>query len=245
MINQTPESKQHLVDKILEHIPINSEVAVELPSKGKIYSSIDPTKPVTIRPMNFEDEKTIASQKGKGDPISIILSRCVSNLNVEELIAADKLFLVMKLREISYGDDYGCNLTCTNCKTPNSATIKLSELPVEYATDEFTDPVEVMLTGIKKKAKIRLIRSKDESLFKDPATSMNQLWRFVQEIDGHSDKPVISAVIEKLPSKDIKKIINSMRTTIGIDTKIAFNCASCSTNNLVELPITSDFFEES
>lgn len=243
-MNQTQDKKEDLVNKILEFLPLNSETEIKIPSLGKIYSSIDPSKPITIRPMNFEDEKTIATSKGS-DPLGIVLSRCVSNLPITDLIPADKMFLLLKLREVSYGDEYNFTLHCQNCKIENKASVKISELDIKYADDSFQDPIEVFLTGIKKKAKVRLMKNKDENYFVDQAVGITNLWRFVEEIDGISDKSVISEVIQKLPSKDVKKIILSMKSDIGVNTKVGFTCNSCSHVNVLELPITSDFFSES
>lgn len=240
-----PNNKQEMIDKLLENLPTNVEIEVELPTKNKVSCKQDPTKPVTVRPMNFEDEKAIASQKGKTDPINMILSRCATNINVADLITPDKLFLLIKLREVSYGENYECELPCQHCDSLTKTTIKLGELPITYAGDDFCDPSEVFLTGIKKKVKVRLIKTKDEAYFKDPSMIMNHIWRFVEEIDGVKDKTIISAVIEKMPSKDIKKIVNAMRSDLGINTKIAFDCASCQKESVVELPINADFFEES
>lgn len=245
MNDLTPNNKQEMIDKLLENLPTSVEIEVELPTQNKISCKQDPTKPITIRPMNFEDEKAITSQKGKMDPINMILSRCVTNINVAELITPDKLFLLIKLREISYGENYECELPCQHCTALTRTVIKLNELPVTYAGEEFSDPCEIFLTGIKKKVKVRLIKTKDEVYFKDATMVMNHIWRFVEEIDGVKDKTIISAVIEKMPSKDVKKIVNNMRSNLGINTKIAFDCASCQKESAVELPINSDFFEES
>lgn len=242
-INETDD--QQIIDKVLENLPTNAEQIVELPSRAYIYKLKDPTKPITIRPMNFEDEKLVASQKNKADTLSLILDRCVSNLDTSELISADKLYLLIKLREVSYGDDYPCTLICSHCNTENKANLKMSELPVLYAEEGFSSTSEVHLTGINKKAKVKLIRNRDEIYFKDTSMAMTHIWRFVEEIDGVKEKPLIAKIITKLPSRDIKKLIKAMRSEIGVNTTINFSCASCGKLSTLEMPITADFFEES
>lgn len=245
MSNIDPQQSQEIINKVLENLPTNAEEVVELPSKGYLYNKTDENKPITIRPMNFEDEKAVASQKNKTDIVNLILSRCVSNINIFDLIGSDKLFLLLKLREISYGDDYHCSVVCPHCETPNDLNIKITQLPVKYAEEGFSPINEVFLSGIKKKAKVRLITGKDEVYFKDVSNSINHIWRFVEEIDGVKEKPIISEIIKKLPSRDVKKIVKTMRTDIGVDTSISFTCFSCNKNNLMDLPITEDFFGES
>jgi hypothetical protein len=155
----------------------------------------------------------------------------------------DKLYLIMKLREISYGDDYNTLLICSHCAAENPTTIKLSHLNVNPVPDDFTDPVTVMLPTIKKEAKVRLPRVRDERMMQDTQAALDQIWRFVVEIDGHTDKSIIAPVVDKLPLKDIRTILNAVKTDYGVDTKIKFECNSCGGVTVVDLPIDSNFFD--
>ena len=76
----------------------------------------------------------------------------------------DKLYLIMKLREISYGDDYNTLLVCSHCKAENPTTVKLSHLNVNPVPDDFVDPVTVTAAYLKKEVKIRLPRVSDEKI---------------------------------------------------------------------------------
>ena len=151
----------------------------------------------------------------------------------------------MKLREISYGDIYNALLICTHCGGENPADIKLSELNVNPVPDDFTDPTEAYLPTLKKKVKIKYPRVRDEKLFQNIEEGMSQLWRFVVEIEGHTDRTVISKVLEKLPLKDMRFILRTMNTDFGLDTKIKFTCTSCKEVSVVELPIDANFFDAS
>jgi hypothetical protein len=246
MLENSPavtEAKQQIIDDLLQDLPSDNAIEVELPSEGRVYTLPDPAAPVTLRPMTFEDEKHIVSAKKDSDPVNLVLSRCVSNLNISEIIAIDKLYLIMKLREISYGDDYNAMLICQACDAENPSIIKLSELNVNPVPDDFTDPVEILLPTINKKAKVRLPRVKDERYLKDAEEALDRLWRFVEEIDGHTDKSIIAAVIEKLPVKDSRPILNAMKTDFGVDTKVKLKCTSCGEVSVVDLPIDANFFD--
>jgi len=136
-------AKQKIIDDILKELPTDTAVEVELPSECKVYELEDPDMPVTIRPMTFEDEKSIVSAKKEQDPVNLVLQRCVTNVKILDLLPMDKLFLIMKLREISYGDDYNTLLICQECKAENPTTIKLSQLNVNPVPDDFEDPLVV------------------------------------------------------------------------------------------------------
>jgi hypothetical protein len=241
---QVLEAKQSIIDSILGDIPSDAAIEVELPSECRIYDLPDPGSPITIRPMTFEDEKIVVSHKKSQDPTNIILERCVTNVRVGDLLSMDKLYLLLKLREISYGDEYNTLLICNHCNAENPSKVNISQLNVNPVPDDFTDPVEVELPTIKKKAKVRLPRVKDDSVFRDGVEAIyDQLWRFVTEIDGHTDKSIIAPVIQKLPLVDIKKIIKCLKLDYGVDTHVKFACNECGEVSVVDLPIDANFFD--
>ena len=246
MLEQSPavtSAKQEIVDELLKELPSNTAIEVELPSENKLYKLEDEDMPITLRPMTFDDEKHLISGKKGEDPINIILQRCLTNIKVPELLPMDKLYLIMKLREISYGDEYKTLLICTHCKAENPTTINLSQLNVNPVPDDFNDPIEIYLEGIKKKALVRLPRVKDEKFMNTPSGALDQLWRFVMEIDGHKDKSVIAAVVDKLPLRDVRYILNALKTDFGLDTMIKFECTSCGGVSVLDLPIDANFFD--
>jgi hypothetical protein len=245
MLNQqvNDSAKQAVIDEILKELPTDTAVEVELPSECRVYTLEDSGAPITIRPMTFEDEKALVSAGKNDDPVNLILQRCTTNIRIPDLLSMDKLYLIMKLREISYGDDYNTLLICSQCKSENPTTIKLSQLNVNPVPDDFQDPITVMLPTLKKEAKVRLPRVRDEKMMVDPAVALDQIWRFVTEIDGHIDKSIIARVVDKLPLKDIRTILKAIKTDFGVDTKIKFECTSCGGVTVVDLPIDSNFFD--
>ena len=157
MLEQNPaseEAKQDIINEILKELPSDAAIEVFLPSENKLYTLEDPGAPITLRPMTFEDEKHLVSAKSGDDPINLILQRCLTNIKVPDLIPIDKLYLIMKLRELSYGDEYNTLLICSHCHAENPTTVKLSELNVNPVPDDFSEPVEVELPGIKKQIKV-------------------------------------------------------------------------------------------
>ena len=248
MITNNPNAdaaKQSIIDDLLKDLPENTAVEVELPSECRAYTLEDPDMPITIRPMTFEDEKSIVSAKKDNDPVNLVLQRCVTNIKVPELLPMDKLYLIMKLREISYGDESNTLLICSHCNAENPTTVLLSQLNVNPVPDDFTDPVTVDLPKLGKKALVRLPRVKDERLFQETETALNQLWRFVVDIDGQTDKSVIAAVMDRLPLVDVRTILNTIKSEYGVDTKIKFACKECGGVSVVDLPIDANFFDVS
>ena len=237
-------SEQQVIDSILTHMPSNDEVEIVLPSNNKFYNLIDPSKSITLRPMTFDDERAMMSNKNVNiDMLNTLLSRCVSNIQVGSLLQMDKLFLIMKLREISYGDDYNASINCTGCKKDNKITFTLSQLPITYLEENATNPISLDLPILQKPVKVRRPRVSDEQYFSNAEFAISNLWRFVEEIDGHSEKSVISKVIPQLPLKDAHVLLEALSAQdYGVNTKVRFVCNYCSHNEVMELPITTDFF---
>ena len=237
-------SESQLIDQILSNMPDTKEVEIDLPSKNKFYSLIDPNKGVSLRPMTFQDERSLISSKGGNmEALNKILDRCVSNVKIKDLLQMDKLFLVMKLRELSYGDEYQAEITCPACKTDSSVKFILSQMPVTYMEDELTNPVTIDLPILKKAIKVRFPRVSDEHYFINAEYAMENLWRFIEEIDGVKGKAVIQKVVPQLPLKDAHAVLDVISASkYGINTKVRFECVYCSHNENMELPITSDFF---
>lgn len=242
-LTQNIQETQKIVADLLKDLPADSEVEVELPSECRAYKLIDPAAPVTIRPLTFEDEKSMLTGGKGADPVNIVLQRCVSNVSVGDLLPMDKMFLLLKLREISYGDDYTVMLLCPECNGENEITVKLSDLTVNPVPDDFTGVEEVFLKGIKKKVTIRLPRVKDERYITSLDDIETNLWRFVSAIEKYTDPAVIAQVIKKLPVRDIKTIMAALKTDYGVERKVKLDCRHCKAVSVVDLPISENFFE--
>lgn len=245
MIDQNPavkSAKEDIINEILKELPSNAAIEVELPSENRAYVLEDPNLPITLRPMTFEDEKNLISAKKDQDPMNLILQKCVSNIKISDLLHIDKLYLIMKLREISYGDDYSVLLICPKCKAENPSIIRLSELNVNPVPDDFSDPVTVELPKIKKKIKIRYPRVRDEKYMSTSELMLDNIWRFVEEIDGHTDKSIIAPVVNRLPLVDIKTILKHLTLEYGVDTNVKLQCGSCKEVSVLDLPINVNFF---
>ena len=231
------------VNAILENLPVETAVEVELPSRGRFYGGEGSI--VKVKPLTFEDEKALVSIKNtnKTNPVSLILSRCIEGVDTNSLVFMDKMFLIMKIRELSYGEDYDATVVCPKCTSENPLSFNLSDLEVKYIPDEFVEPIEVELPKIKKIAQVRLPRVQDEVYVQDGELMMDNLWRFVVSIDGNISRSVVSKVLRRLPSADVHTIIKAITVAdFGIETKAKFKCHNCKEVNLIDIPITENFF---
>jgi len=241
-INSIPVGTKFNLDDVFANLPTETEELVELPSKSKFYNS----QKIVIRPMTFEDEKCmVMARKNKEDAINTILARCVQGVHPQDLLMMDKLYLILKLRSISYGDTYSATVTCAKCSADNNLNFKLSDLPVQYIDDFITEFREIQLPITKVMVKIRIPRVSDEKFLTDEVKIFDNIWRFVETINGSDDKVLISKFLKdpRVPLKDMHTITNAIALTeYGIQTKVRFDCDSCNYANVIGLPLGADFF---
>lgn len=229
------QSKEDIIADILKDVPSDTTIEVDLPSECKAYN-MEGSELLTLRPMTFDDERSLIGST-EGDPVNMLLEKCFKGVKVLDLLPMDKLYLIMKLREISYGDIYETLLICRHCSAENPTKVKLSELNVNPVPDDFQDPVPVHLPVIKKDIKIKMPRVRDEN-----TDIYENLWRFVTEVDGHTDKSIIAPVVKNLPLVDVKTIIKALSTDYGLDTNVKLKCSKCGGVSVIDLPIDSNFF---
>ena len=247
MNKEIPETKSMTEEEqlaaILEHLPAEAEIDVIVPTKGTFYFGKE--APIRMRPMTFDDEKSITTGSRSTDfnAANYLLSRCVTNLDAEKLIIIDKLYLLIKLREISYGKDYKVGVICGQCGFENTLNLEIDKLAVKSVPDDFDYMNHtVFLEGIKKEAEISVATIIEEHFLQGDKLS-NNLWRFIRKIGGIDNPTVIAQVIEKLPIIDMHKIVKEiMLGDYGVQPQVRYSCDKCTKSNLISLPIDENFF---
>lgn len=243
--DQSVESRELALEKLFEGVPLESEILVDLPSKGKFYSGFQIAK---VKPLLFEDEQKILLSKNKNiDPINELIMKCVEGVNIRELLPMDKLFLLLKIREVSYGEEYNFDIACPKCGTNTGTTLDTGKhLLVNYIPDDLTDPREIELPVLKKKAVVRFPRGHEEQYFEDADQALTNLYRCVISIDGIEDPVFISKALKRMNIRDTKTIVKNIhRHDLGLDPTFQFECPSCKHNEIMRIPLDYRFFSVS
>lgn len=239
--NTMNDEREAILEKLLEHVPAETEQIVNLPSESRFYNGITQ---VSIKPMTFEHEKNVVANLKKDiDPINTLLADCVKGINVSELLIFDKVYLLMKLRQISYGDEYKFKIECPKCTRESDVEMSLNDMIINKLPEDLTDPREIILPVSKRKIKLRFPRVKDEVYLNTTELVNENFYRFVKSVEGIDDVLLINRFVKKLPLKDAKTIIHEMmRPDLGLDPKVSFECPACKKETVVSIPITSNFF---
>jgi hypothetical protein len=250
---------------ILESLRKNNEVYEEilLPSQGRFYDGTDgPTSGILhIRPMTGEEEQILATPRfvRKGQAINMIFSRCIQeNFRPENLLSADRTFILIYLRGISYGVDYEVEVKDPDTDRKFSTVIDLDSIPKELCPDDFTmSSLRDTLPKSGLTFTYRLSRGKDEQdlqeyrerrlkNYGDSAADDTLLYRATQLVTSIADitnRTEIQMILKNLPIQDlsyIRGVINE--PPFGVDTKVTIVSPLSSEEFEIDLPLESAFF---
>jgi len=242
IVEQT--SRDSELDSLFSSYSEDSLTILDIPSKGKFYQGF---QGIEVKPLTYLDEQKILGSKSTDDVVSKLLEKSLEGVDVSELLSMDKIYLLMKVREASYGDNYQFNITCPNCNSDIHSELVLSEhLNMNQVPDDLSDPREVELPKLKVKAVVRFPRSKEDVFLKDTESSYSNLYRFVISINGNSDPIFVSKAIKRMHILDIKKLISEIgKPEYGVDPRFLFECPECSHTETMAVPLDVNFFSVS
>ena len=219
-------------------------VEVQLPSDGVVYSQGQ--SQVRIRPFTYDDErrlKTLSNNSREEGVVEGLLRSCVDGIGVEELTPLDRLYILFRLRGISYGDEYSLDHDCYGCTKTNSLSLKISTLEV---TKLKRDDMRFKLPDSGQDVEISYPRVQDEELYSTPQVLLDNMHRFVRSVGGVTDSLIIDAFIRGTTVRDI----DVLRTKIfmpdyGMEDHFFYTCNKCQTKNRVEIGLNANFFTAS
>ena len=139
----------------------------KLPSHGKVYSKeINPEG--TISSMTTEDEmKKLAPSDKQYKVMSDVIEGCMTEkpaIHVYDMCMGDYVYLLHKLRVVTYGKDYKMSVRCPYCGKLINATINLDELKVREFDASLASLLKVHLprTGVDIELNMMTPRMQDE-----------------------------------------------------------------------------------
>ena len=205
-----------------------------------------------LREMTGAEESLLTNRRlmKDGEGVNQILRNCLVRLgdrtelaakDVLDLLSGDRLFLLVKLRQISFGDEVDLSLACPakDCGEVAGVHIALDDLEVTpYGTErEFI----FELPRTKKPVIFTLMDGHMEkrlASLKDPNLHSAMLMR-VKEINGKA--PNRNSLAE-LPAFDLNALRAEMqRVDGGIDTTVHMVCTACGARIVTRLEAEPPF----
>lgn len=231
---------------------------VTLPSNGVLYDPKRIPASLTIHNMTVEDEALLYGSNSDKAITQILKSVIEEDIDVDELITADKHFLLVRARILTYGPIYKVSGIRCRCGKDQTYEIDLAKLPVnmlDSSTEierEITLPVSGLVFKIKLPTGYDILEMEREVKRKVSKYNINEgvanyiggLAMNIVAINGNDvlfDEAY--KFVSELTGRDssyLKKEINSIE--VGLDTLIIEECSSCGRDIEFRLPMSSDFF---
>jgi len=257
---------------MFEHTIIEETV---LPSCGLPYGDLLPGGIVKIAPMRTKEEKLLASQHGdKLKVLETIVDRCLLTkvMPLEEYLVADYFYMLLAIRNLSYGPDYSFQLTCPKCtyefihrmQVPEGFEMRIlpdgNTTMVDGSTPKrFEEPFFCTLPLSKKRVGLKLLRVKDERDIRKFAERLTvptdvgdpsyeaRIAKFIVSIDDKEvDWRETIEFVENLYTRDtgmVKAVIED--NDCGVNLVLEPQCPRCCKRSRSRFQFTEDFFRAS
>lgn len=221
---------------------------IELPSRGLLYGGKMPGGEITIQPMGAKEESLLVSRKGRADAHMIldkIIGRCVvSDFPLDELLVSDKFYVLLMIRNISYGDEYSWKVTCPECGFKDKYEVRIPrDFTITLLDDGVREPFYVDLPKCGKRIGYRMLRVSDEKEVErytrheyrkshvegDPG----YIYRLARHITSIDDLPESEEATCPVTEVDISQAMELVENLIGKDLgvfKQALSNSDCGVN---------------
>jgi hypothetical protein len=243
---------------------------VELPSRGKLYSN--PALKdgwIHIREYCAPEESLIAQMNKENiqQVINSLLDSCIKGdgIKAEELTSEDALYLLYWLRANSYGPMYDIEVTCPHRDCgfgPDTHTVNLSMLKVNYFDNEVEEPLVLTLPKTKLQVHIMCLRRSMEikaakrvpvvlqwrNYRGDPTDLLKRAYSISKVIASDGQEITNRLDIEKLclqilPSSDSLYIDKHLEKFLhGVDVRTEVTCRQCERTIYTIVPPGPEFF---
>lgn len=241
---------------------------VEIPSHGYLYKDItdDPDilekGSIRVRPMTVKEEKILTTTRlvKSGQALDLIFKNVIkSKIDPSKMTSSDRVFIMLWLRSVSYGNIYKFNLQCPSCQGRFEYEVDLSQHPItEFEDENISEPFTLTLPVSKAKVEYRLPRGVDEI----EIIKMQNQPKKMNDSDDSIVKRLASILIKvelqdgkEVPQKYYQQFVESLvardasvfrqaleENDCGIEDIKDIDCPHCGYEYDTPIPITENFF---
>lgn len=241
---------------------------ITLPSNGLLNPEI-PNGKLTQRCMMVYDQKYLAGGSAADNGLKRLLKETTTspeNFDVNRLTVSDTLYMLFKLRSLSYGNTLKYNTVCPHCGRKFLAHVDISKIEVKELDPDYQKSLVVELPVTGDTVYTRILTNKDLDYINEELDKMRS-----RDIDTEGMDYVlrISQMIKKVELKekdadgetyydnpdDIRKYVQNMTdydaTAIisttenieyGIRDMVDTKCTQCNREVTVPLVLNPSFF---
>jgi len=202
--------------------------------------------------MTGAEEELLTNQRliRTGDAVNQVLANCALRIGeneeispkvVMDMLSGDRLFTLVKLRQVSLGDEVELDLVCPSaaCRAKNRAVVNIDDLPVTPYGEEREFAFTLPASG----SKVRFVyldghKEKRLAQMEEPSISAAMMIRIL-DIDGSAPS---KKALNEMSMRDRSALRQEMlRVDAGIDTSIESDCDSCGTRIRTRLEAEPSF----
>jgi hypothetical protein len=242
---------------------------VDLPSGGRYYPEGHPLcgeECIEIKQMTAKEEDILSSRTllKKGIALDRVIESLIVNKSVDpqSLLIGDRNAIIIATRVSGYGNEYMTGVVCPNCGHNQKYTFDLNDSAVYHGDDVHTLEVSdhedgtfsVVLPRTQATIQFRLLTGRDEKALLENAEAARkrrapersittQLCNMIVSVNGDDDRKLIMHAVENIPSLDSRHLRMAYKLAApNIDLSQHFECEECSHEEIMEVPLTADFF---
>jgi hypothetical protein len=242
-------------------------IEVKLPTLGKAHTFGDT---INLRPMKTTEEKYFSTMAGKANAHKIIsqLIKSCSDIPIDpiDLIIDDRLYILFKLRSITYGNIYNIDIACSACETKYTYNYNIDSSEIRYLTGDLNFEANLPVSG--DKLLLRRITGRDELAVMNYEKQVGKTKREIKRgpdsndtIEGDDSYIYRLALqiysvngieikgkerlsyVENLYGKDSLMIRQSIDdNSLGLELRFIAECPNCGADNETLMPMTPEFF---
>ena len=218
-----------------------------------------------------EDILSSSNLLKQGRALDELLLSCIESLNVDplEILTCDRNALFVAIRISGFGQNYPIQIQCPQCNKFQTHIVDLSSLNAKTCSELGTIPLqphhnlfEYKLPNTGLVIKFKLMNGRDEQTITQYQEKVQQvessknnlvisnekeitlrMKQMIVSINDETSRNVISDAINTLPAMDsrsFRKHVESIEP--GLVMKTLFTCKYCSNEEVVDIPISTDFF---
>ena len=218
-----------------------------------MYEYVLPSgKTVELREMTGTEEALLTNERlmRDGTGVNQLLRNCIVKLDgaevtekeVNDMLSGDRLFCLVRIRQITFGDECSMEVMCSNpkCGASNTAELDLADLEVSQYAEEAEHVLELP------KSKIivtwRPMFGNDERRLAkmDDSTLHDAMLIRIKDIDGKAPSRNVFLGLSAIDLKAIRDDFDAKEG--GIDTQVKMVCRKCGSPIVTRLESQPSFF---
>ena len=226
-------------------VMLNSEL---LPSKGKYYSGplfIKKLSTIDIKNLNTMNEETANAI------LNGVLANCITGVPFNNLLQADKIWLIFYLRSFTYNDyPVAIKYECPDCKRHAVFEAKINDFDVKYYNEDFNSIIDLP-SGIKLEVQYPTLGheqkanqlKRNDQLIEAVDPELIDVACYIKAVDGQNVSLMQAYdLLKNMEAMDFVMFSNYMiDNSIGLNPVMKIPC-KCGAEVEKRVQFTADFF---